>query len=72
MPKSSGWILVAVGVAIVVIGLLVMSGGLSWLGRLPGDVRYETDRVRVYFPVTSMILLSVVLSAIMYVFSKFL
>ena len=72
MPKSSGWILVAVGVAIVVIGLLVMSGGLSWLGRLPGDVRYETDRVRVYFPVTSMVLLSVVLSAIMYVFSKFL
>ena len=72
MPKSSGWIIVAVGVAVVVVGLLVMSGGLSWLGRLPGDVRYETDRVRVYFPVTSMILLSVVLSAIMYLFSKFL
>jgi hypothetical protein len=72
MPKSSGWIIVAVGVAIVAIGLLVMTGGLSWLGRLPGDVRYETERVRVYFPVTSMILLSVVLSAIMYLFSKFL
>jgi hypothetical protein len=71
-PRSTGWAIVVVGVAIVVVGLLVASGSLSWLGHLPGDVRYESDRVRVYFPITSMILLSVVLSAIMYLFSRFL
>lgn len=61
---DTGLAIVGVGVAIVVIGLLVWSGGLSWFGRLPGDIRIERPNVRIHIPITSMILVSIVLSAI--------
>ena len=53
-----------VGVFIVMIGLLVWSGALSWFGRLPGDIRYESGSTRVYVPWVSMLLISVVLSVV--------
>lgn len=62
MTRPFGLILVAVGLGIALVGLLVWSGALSWLGRLPGDIRIERDNVRVYFPITSMILISIVLT----------
>lgn len=63
-PPSPGLILVGVGVLIVVVGLLVWSGALSWFGRLPGDIRYESGSTRVYVPWVSMLLISVVLSVV--------
>lgn len=62
MTRPFGLVLVAVGVGIVLLGLLVWSGALSWFGRLPGDIRIERDNLRVYFPITSMILISLVLT----------
>lgn len=58
--------LVAAGMALVVVGLLVWSGALSWFGRLPGDIRIERDTVRVYIPVVSMLLVSAGLSLLLY------
>lgn len=49
---------------IVIVGLLVWSGALSWFGRLPGDIRYESGSTRVYVPWVSMLLISVVLSVV--------
>lgn len=69
--RSSGLLVVGVGIAIVVVGVLIWSGGLSWFGRLPGDVRVERDNLRVYFPITSMIVVSIVLSLIMSVVRRF-
>ncbi len=60
--RSTGLLLIALGLTAVVVGLLVWSGALSWFGRLPGDIRYERGSTRVYFPLTSMLLVSVVLS----------
>ncbi|MFO7179129.1 MAG: DUF2905 domain-containing protein [Pseudomonadota bacterium] len=60
-----GPILIGVGLTIVVIGLLVWSGALSWFGRLPGDIRYESDHTRVYVPITSMIVVSVALTLLL-------
>jgi hypothetical protein len=71
-PPSAGPIIVAAGVVLVVVGLLVWSGGLSWFGRLPGDIRIEKDSVHVYVPLVSMLLVSVVLSLIMYLINRFL
>jgi uncharacterized membrane protein YidH (DUF202 family) len=66
VPRSSlGPLLVAAGVVLVVVGLLAWSGALSWFGRLPGDIRIERPNVRVYVPITSMLLISLVLSAIL-------
>jgi hypothetical protein len=62
---------VLAGVAIVFVGLLVWSGALRWFGRLPGDIRIERDSVHVYIPLVSMLLVSVVLSLIMYLVSRF-
>ncbi|PTL79424.1 DUF2905 domain-containing protein [Vitiosangium sp. GDMCC 1.1324] len=53
------------GVVLLVIGLLVYSGALSWFGRLPGDLRWEGEHTRVYFPLASMLLLSVALSVLL-------
>ncbi len=56
--------LVVVGLVLVVVGLMAWAGGLSWFGRLPGDVRIERGAVRVYAPIASMLLVSLVLSAL--------
>jgi uncharacterized membrane protein YidH (DUF202 family) len=69
-PASSGLLLVGLGVVLILLGLLVWSGGLSWFGRLPGDIRIERDSVRVYVPLVSMLVVSVVLSLVLYVIRR--
>ena len=64
MDRSVGMLVVVGGVFIIVVGLLIYSGGLSWFGRLPGDIRYESGNVRVYVPIVSMLLISVALTVL--------
>lgn len=71
MNRSAGLILIVLGVGVVVVGLLVYAGALSWFGRLPGDIRYESDNVRVYVPIVSMLIVSVVLSLLLYLLRRF-
>jgi len=73
MPPSLGKILVFVGLGISVLGLLVWFLGdkLHWFGRLPGDVRYESRNVCVYFPWVTMLLLSILFSLVMWLIRKF-
>jgi uncharacterized protein HemY len=52
-------------------GLLVWSGGLSWFGRLPGDIRIERDSARIYIPIVSMLIVSVVLSLVLHLLRRF-
>jgi len=60
------WILVA-GIGLVVVGLVLTfaPGLLAWFGRLPGDIRIEGAHGRLYVPITSMLLVSVVLSVLL-------
>jgi len=69
--RSTGWLIVVAGVAVVVVGLLVMTGALSWFGRLPGDIRIEGERTRVYIPLASMLLVSLALSLVAYLLRRF-
>jgi hypothetical protein len=67
-----GRLLIAVGVALVIAGILVLGlerAGLG-LGRLPGDFAYRGRNVQVWFPLGTCIVLSVLLSAILYLLSK--
>jgi hypothetical protein len=64
VSRPAGILLVVAGVALVVVGLLVLSGGFSWFGRLPGDIRIERGNVRFYFPLVSMLLVSLALTLI--------
>jgi hypothetical protein len=59
------------GVAIVLIGLGVWSGALGWFGRLPGDIRIERESTRIYVPLASVLVISLVLSLLMYLFNRF-
>ena len=59
------------GACVVVIGLLIYSGALSWFGRLPGDIRYKSDNVQIYVPVVSMLILSLLLSLVFYLVRRF-
>jgi hypothetical protein len=61
---------VVAGIAIVVLGGALAVGALSWFGRLPGDFRHEGDNIRVYAPIGSMLLISVVLSVALALFSR--
>ena len=72
MPRSALPLsLIVVGLAIVLIGVLAWTGALSWFGRLPGDIRVERPNMRVYIPITSMVLVSVVLSLVVAVVRRF-
>jgi hypothetical protein len=69
--RSTGLLVILVGLGVIVVGLLMYAGALSWFGRLPGDIRYEGGRTRVYAPVVSMLLLSLVASLLMYLLRRF-
>ena len=72
MPRSStGLAIVAAGAVIVLVGLLVWTGALSWFGRLPGDIRVERPNMRMYIPITSMLLVSVLLSLVLAIVRRF-
>jgi xanthine/uracil permease len=70
MSMSLGPLIVVAGLVIVLIGLGIWSGALGWFGRLPGDIRIERDSVRVYVPLASMLVISLVLSLIMYLLNR--
>lgn len=62
----------ALGAAVVVVGLLVHFGLVGWFGRLPGDIRIETERTRFYFPITSMVVVSIVVSLLLTLWRRLL
>jgi len=63
--RNAGLLLVGAGFALIVLGLLAWSGGLTWLGRLPGDIRVERPDFRLYVPITTMVLVSLLLTAVL-------
>jgi hypothetical protein len=67
-----GRILIIIGIILVIAGGIIYFAGnkLTWLGHLPGDINIVRENVRIYIPITTMILISVVLSLIMYLIRK--
>jgi hypothetical protein len=61
-----GRVLIAIGAVLVLVGAVLYAAGdkLDWLGRLPGDIRVERPGLRIYFPFTTMLLLSLVFTLI--------
>lgn len=64
MDQQTGKYILLIGGAIVLVGLIVYFFGdkLHWIGRLPGDIRVERKNFRFYFPLTTMIVLSLLLT----------
>jgi uncharacterized protein HemY len=68
MAKLLGTWLVGGGIILVIAGLLAWTGLLSWLGHLPGDIRISSGNTRIYIPITSMLLVSLALNALLWLF----
>ena len=70
--ETGKWIILA-GILIVIAGVIIyfFHDKLQWIGRLPGDIRIEKENFRFYFPITSMVILSVLLTVIIQVIRKF-
>jgi hypothetical protein len=63
--RDLGKILVVLGLATALIGLVFWSGiAPKWLGRLPGDIRIEREHSAFYFPIVSCLIISIVLTLI--------
>ncbi len=64
--------LIIIGIIISLAGTLIWLLGdkLSWFGNLPGDIKIEKENFKFYFPITSMILVSIALSFLLWLFRK--
>ena len=72
IPFHLGKFLVIVGVLLVAAGLLLMSGvklPFFGLGRLPGDIAYKGKHVQFYFPIVTCLVLSAVVTLVLWVIS---
>jgi len=65
MRTPFGTLLIILGAGLILAGVLANTGLLSWFGRLPGDIRIERGTTRVYIPIVSMLLVSIVLSLLL-------
>lgn len=72
MNPATGRYLIVIGLAVVLIGVVVyfLHDKLHWIGRLPGDIRIERENFRFYFPITTLILFSLVLNVLIVLIRK--
>ncbi len=68
--KAMGTWLILAGIAVIIVGVLMRAGWLSWLGQLPGDIRIEGENVRFYLPLATMVVISVVLTLLLNLFKR--
>lgn len=73
MNNPAGKYIIIIGITIVLVGVIIyfFSDKLHWIGRLPGDIRVEKENFRFYFPITTMILVSILLTVILQVIRRF-
>ena len=68
-----GKYIILFGIILLIVGAILYFFGnqLNWLGKLPGDIRIEKENFRFYFPITTMIIISVILTIIINLIRKF-
>ncbi|MGB6019853.1 MAG: DUF2905 domain-containing protein [Sulfurimonadaceae bacterium] len=67
---SMGNSLIIAGIALVLIGIAYKFGLLGWFGNLPGDIKYEGKNAKFYFPIVTMLVISVILSLLFSFFRR--
>jgi len=74
MSSDTGKWIIIIGIFVVLAGVIIyfFHDKLGWIGRLPGDIRVEKDNFRFYFPITTMIIFSLLLTLIIQLIKKFL
>lgn len=69
MPK----LIIYFGITLIIVGLIWHFFGdkLSWIGNLPGDIKIDNGNTKIFFPITTMILVSILFSFIMWFIRRF-
>ncbi|MDP4263170.1 MAG: DUF2905 domain-containing protein [Bacteroidota bacterium] len=72
MDSNTGKYIILTGCLIVLLGILIyfFHDKLHWIGRLPGDIRVEKENFRFYFPITTMILFSILVTIIIWIIRR--
>ena len=72
MNSETGKWVIGLGAIIILIGIIIyfFHDKLNWIGRLPGDIRIEKENFKFYFPITTMILLSLFGTLIIWLIRK--
>jgi H+/Cl- antiporter ClcA len=73
MDQQTGKYILIAGVIIVIAGILIyfFHDYFKWIGRLPGDIRVERENFKFYFPLATMIIVSLVLTILINIFKRF-
>ena len=74
MDQNTGRYIIFIGFAVVVTGILIyfLHDKFHWIGRIPGNIRIEKDNFRFYFPIVTMIVISLVITIVINLIKKFL
>ena len=72
MNSDLGKYIIIAGIMIILLGVIIyfFHDKLSWIGKLPGDIRIEKENFKFYLPITTMILFSLVLTIIVQIVRK--
>jgi hypothetical protein len=66
-----GKTLIYLGLLLVIVGVVFsLAGKLTWLGHLPGDITIQRERFTFYFPLATCILISLIISLVLYFFRR--
>lgn len=68
--RAIGALLMGVGLALLAMGAVIYFGWLSFVGRLPGDIRFESENVKIYVPLASMLVISLLLTILLNLFRR--
>ncbi len=71
--QNIGKIILVIGIILVIVGLVIWFFGskFGWFGNLPGDIRIKRENFQFYMPIASMILISVIITIILWLIRKF-
>lgn len=73
MTSETGRLIILIGILLLVAGVIIyfFHDHLQWIGKLPGDIRVEKDNFKFYFPIATMILVSIILSLVLWLVRRF-
>ena len=74
MDQQTGKYIILAGICILIAGILIyfIHDYLKWFGRLPGDIKVENENYRFYFPLVSMIIISLVITLLINIIKRLL
>ena len=65
-------ILIGIGVVLILIGViwLIFPSAFSWIGNMPGDIKHKSGNTSVYFPIVTMIVISIIATIVLNLFNR--